>query len=198
MTDCPGFEDEEYCDNFTNLINPSKFCASIPSIYVSNYSWECPVAVQKDHSYESCIIPLDNYNTLTLDFTGLDQFRKTNYEMETNIHCLFEPNKCYSRARPGNGEHLLSCENHTCSHEYFKCPGFYCLPWRFVCSGQWECPGGTDEMNCHQRSCPGMFRCKNSTICITKISICDSVSDCHLEDDEHFCEQIPHPCPANC
>ncbi len=87
-----------------------------------------------------------------------------------------------------------------CESKYFKCPGFYCLPWRFVCTGQWECPGGTDEMDCQRKVCPGMFKCRNSSICISNQNLCDTKSffDCPLGDDEHLCTREPHVCPTNC
>ncbi len=83
---------------------------------------------------------------------------------------------------------------------YFKCPGFYCLPWRFVCNGQWECPGGMEERNCQRTACPGMFKCKNTSICISTQSLCDFLSDCHLNDDENFCPigKVSQKCPSNC
>ncbi len=89
---------------------------------------------------------------------------------------------------------------YTCPRKYFKCPGLYCLPWRLVCNGKWECPGGTDEMQCNNRRCPGKIRCKNSSICISRESLCDSIYDCHLQEDEHFCgiNQISNDCPINC
>ena len=91
-----------------------------------------------------------------------------------------------------------------CDDSYFKCPGFYCLPWRYVCNTQWECPGGTDEMNCHitsyQMSCPGMFKCKDSSVCIARASVCDAILDCHLNDDEYICPKVKdlQICPSNC
>ena len=83
-------------------------------------------------------------------------------------------------------------------NKFFKCPGFYCILWRYVCNNKWECPGGTDENSCPKSACPGLFKCKNSTICISKESLCDFVSDCDLNDDENFCSDQKHFCPPNC
>ena len=97
------------------------------------------------------------------------------------------------------GRVLVSCEDHVCGDKYFKCPGFYCLPWRYVCNGEWECPGGVDEKNCDRTICPGMFMCKNSSICITTDSLCDLISDCYLNDDENYCpiDRVPNKCPSD-
>ncbi len=107
---------------------------------------------------------------------------------------------CQHMADGGVGEALLpaSCENHKCP-DRFKCPGFYCISWRLVCNGQWECPGGTDEMSCEEGACPGLFKCRDSKICISRLNLCDNVADCHLHDDEYFCQmsRIPHLCPIS-
>ncbi len=95
---------------------------------------------------------------------------------------------------------ILESSIDVCQSSYFKCPGFYCLPWRFVCNGQWECPGGTDEIHCNKTTCPGMFKCKASSICISYVSLCDVISDCPLNDDEYFCYKglTLQSCPSNC
>ena len=28
----------------------------------------------------------------------------------------------------------------------FKCPGYHCIPWSYVCDGKWDCPHGYDEL----------------------------------------------------
>ncbi len=38
---------------------------------------------------------------------------------------------------------------------FYKCPGYYCVPWRAVCNNVWDCPGGADETNCIRTSCRG-------------------------------------------
>ena len=82
---------------------------------------------------------------------------------------------------------------------YFKCPGYYCIPWRLVCNGLWDCPDGTEEeFLCNRTSCPGQFKCHNTSICISACSICDDVMDCKLGDDEHFCHPLLPACPENC
>ncbi len=97
-------------------------------------------------------------------------------------------------------KHLISCEDYTCDSKYFKCPDFYCILWKFVCNGVWECPGGTDElkMDCSKGTCPGMFHCRNSSICISTKSVCDNDNDCPSKDDKQFCNDNKLYCPTNC
>ncbi len=93
------------------------------------------------------------------------------------------------------GQHLIECENVECRTKYFKCPGYYCIPFRYVCNGLWECPGGTEENNCYIRSCPGYFKCLNSVICIYPESLCDGIIDCPHGDDISFCDMnLPCSC----
>ena len=39
----------------------------------------------------------------------------------------------------------------------FHCPGSYCVPYRKLCDGKKDCPGGHDEVDCGTYSCPGKF-----------------------------------------
>ena len=84
----------------------------------------------------------------------------------------------------------------------FKCPGYYCIPWKYVCDGKWDCPHGIDESqayNCvKERQCTNMFKCKKSIICIHIGDICNEKIDCPLGDDEYFCDLKFTNCPTNC
>ena len=81
----------------------------------------------------------------------------------------------------------------------YKCPGYYCIPWNYICDGKWDCPSDLDEQNgCgHKKGCNGMYKCKNSQICIHPGSICDGLHDCSHGDDENFCEVKDLQCPNN-
>ncbi len=89
---------------------------------------------------------------------------------------------------------------HTCNHTYYKCPGFYCIPWQYVCNQRVDCPGGLDERQCNKTTCTysGQFKCRNSSICVALENICDGVDDCPLQEDEYFCDVFPQKCPMNC
>ena len=106
------------------------------------------------------------------------------------------PMECSCLESYSHGQHLVSCETHTCNPKYFKCPGYYCIAWRYVCNNKWECPGGMDEIDCDRTACPGMFRCKDSVTCISQESLCDDIPDCNYGDDQSFCEG--QSCPSNC
>ena len=99
------------------------------------------------------------------------------------------------------GEHLENCLEFECS-KIFKCPGFYCIPYEYVCDGKWDCPYGVDEIegnNCSpERPCTNLFKCKMSVACIHVSSICDGVKNCPLGDDENLCSLHDVICPKIC
>ncbi len=173
---------------------PSQLCSILVYSNSHNYAEMCPTS--KFHE-SPCTKNSSSLASLTFNYF---QSTKDSFNIGTNKYCIYEPNDCDFDHRVAYGEHLMSCRNYSCPRKYFKCPEFYCVPWRLVCNGHWECPGGMEEKLCNQTLCPGMYRCKNSSICITLDNLCDSIHDCHLNDDEHFCSmsQISNDCPLNC
>lgn len=43
---------------------------------------------------------------------------------------------------------ILTSETVECPDGTVKCPGSYCIPVRFVCDGETQCPGKQDEEDC--------------------------------------------------
>ncbi len=91
-----------------------------------------------------------------------------------------------------NAGHLATCDFHNCSYT-FKCPGYYCVPWSYVCDGHWDCPPGLDEIQCVIKGKPGYLRCSNSSwavwIKILRVLILFAdafLRDCPLMDDEQW------------
>ncbi len=99
------------------------------------------------------------------------------------------------------GEHLQECKNFKCNI-WFKCPEFYCIPWKYTLDGKWDCPQGKDEATKSQyhsnRNCSSLFRCRKSIFCIHIVSLCDGVSDCPFKDDEKLCSLKSALCPLHC
>ena len=99
------------------------------------------------------------------------------------------------------GNHLQNCTEFECNM-MFKCPGYYCIPWSYVCDGKWDCPGGYDEYKEHncsgKRQCVNMFKCRLSNLCIHFGDICDGKQDCTKGDDEYLCLLNGQRCPVRC
>ena len=94
-----------------------------------------------------------------------------------------------------NGQHLQNCENTQCKC-MFKCPNSYCIPYRYMCDGKWDCWNVEDEFNCKDYLCVNMFKCKFSSICILKNNVCDGITDSPLGNDEIIC--IENSCIDSC
>ena len=89
----------------------------------------------------------------------------------------------------------MTCENFTCSNKY-KCPGYYCLQFGYVCNGKNDCPFGEDEVSCDNMSdCTDMYRCRQSKQCIHLNDVCDNYTNCKYGDDEKQCQLHDVKCP---
>ena len=71
----------------------------------------------------------------------------------------------------------------------------YCLPLFVMCNGALDCPLHDDEHQCHPPDCPGLYRCRGSTVCLHVTHVCDGWNQCPEHDDENFCNlTCPHTC----
>ena len=115
--------------------------------------------------------------------------------------CIYRLNRNNLLTTCSTGEHVASCGLIQCNMK-FKCPGFYCIPWSYVCDGKWDCPGGYDEvkeLKCGiNRNCMNMFKCANSQTCIHVGDVCNGMKDCPGEDDEYMCSLSGLLCPSSC
>ncbi len=117
-----------------------------------------------------------------------------------DVKCLYEINDRYvhrTQKYCSSGKHLDFCADTFCNKS-FKCPGFYCVPWRYICDGHWDCPAGDDEIDCFAKHKRAYFHCPNSSIFVLPSSICDFVFDCPDNSDEIFCDLKNAVCPKNC
>ncbi len=203
IMDCQKNEDENNCHILGKLLVPVELCTKIGinGILLKNDGRICN-SIERDKSSKtlSCENPLAKMDELTLDFAS---DMKTNRNANQNLvpesmHCIYEPDECGHLKYFTNGKHLLACENHICPQMFFKCPKSYCVPRYLACNGDWNCPGGTDEIACQRNACPGLVKCRDSVICISSESVCNSFSDCPLSDDENFCISKIPVCPSQC
>ncbi len=140
-------------------------------------------------------------------------------ERKNQLSCSGERDKCFSfhdicifRIDPTRGHlvpckfgsHLQNCHEYRCNY-HFKCEGFYCVPWKYLCDGKWDCSDGRDEntedsapCTYQNTTCKHKFRCKNSHICIHTHEICDGQHDCPKVDDELLCNIFVEGCIIGC
>ena len=82
-----------------------------------------------------------------------------------------------------------------CPPTHFQCPDGYCLPVFVLCNSINDCPGWEDETGCDTYTCPGLYRCRGSRVCLHWDHLCDQVFQCPQHDDEAFCDTT---CPQQC
>ena len=63
------------------------------------------------------------------------------------------------------------------------------------CNGVFDCPHHEDEQECDPPTCTGLYRCRDSTVCLHVTHVCDDWSQCPQHDDENFCNLT---CPFTC
>ncbi|EFX87296.1 hypothetical protein DAPPUDRAFT_44063, partial [Daphnia pulex] len=80
-----------------------------------------------------------------------------------------------------------------CRPGQFRCRNGRCIPDRWVCNHQQDCPDAEDEpLRCPPPDCPtGSFTCGryvfNQTYCLPSYQRCDKVVDCIDGTDEADC-----------
>ena len=111
--------------------------------------------------------------------------------------CVYKLNNLHNIIPCKMGSHLQDCTDFECNLHY-KCSGYYCIPWRYVCDGKWDCPLCYDEfqISCGGiRKCQRMFHCHRSAICLHSKDICGAYKDCPYGDDEMLCLLSTQNCP---
>ncbi len=104
------------------------------------------------------------------------------------IKCIYDISDNGTKKYCQSGAHLAHCEDEdedVLCEGTSRCPHYYCLPFRYVCDGHWDCPLGYDEDNCAVRTIPGYYYCNSSVRYILLNNLCDDICDCPEKDDEN-------------
>ncbi len=171
---------------------------AIPMRYVNDGYPDCPDSEDEQSTKHSM---LENILAKTLCKNPLHIQCYEGYHRCFPIQklCFHEVDSTGKSSICRNGHHLTYCEHFQCNNA-FKCPQTYCIPYKYQCDGKWECINGADELNCELSGerCFGMFKCANSSVCITVINVCDQEHDCPFGTDEAFCVPRDARCPPGC
>ncbi|XP_005093169.1 G-protein coupled receptor GRL101 [Aplysia californica] len=86
-----------------------------------------------------------------------------------------------------------------CPETHQKCVHGYCIPIYMWCNGQKDCPHGEDEEEemC-AKTCPGLYKCKKSKVCLHSQHVCDGQYQCPNHDDENLCQYLNVTSPPSC
>ena len=200
-----------YC---SQICHPSN--CSCPPMYIQNLSGGCKIfgEISTNHTFRRIQLKIQSnkdmeFLTNLLLYTNYSLLQNENYQCPTGMrNCYSGLKECYSPYKlcqyslniPSgtlsvciNGRHLENCETFICPST-FKCPNSYCIPYGYLCNGKWDCWDGSDEINCVARSCAGLFKCRNSLVCIPLKLVCNHVVDCTYADDENFCQSCLKGC----
>lgn len=116
--------------------------------------------------------------------------------IDKNLRCLYEIDRYGYQTGCRDVSHLIDCADFECpARDYVKCANSYCIPWRYICDGKWDCMMGEDEIGCSRYVCPGQYKCANQSSCILLHQLCDGQRQCPMGDDEWFCDL---KCPMGC
>ena len=205
--DCPGdmLSDEFGCDckdSHKNTIckhitrNTSRATCSI--FYSEAKDGSCQIYRNRQLENDEYIIKLSMNDTYSTGQLKCKEGQEKYYDF-SDI-CVYKLTYLNILIPCSDGAHIQECNKFECNMQY-KCPGYYCIPWSYVCDGKWDCPHGLDELKkyCKEtKHCPNMFKCRNSSICIHVGNVCDNQNNCPLDDDEYLCSLQDVICPDMC
>lgn len=195
----------------------------IPYYAVCDFQIDCPGKFHEDEDVATCEVVLKNrtlagrsypvlpnYHTWPIAYYAAnqeatfkselakqDKFRcASGNTIDKNVRCLYEFDKYGYQIGCRDVSHLIDCELFECpQRDYVKCSNSYCIPWRYICDGKWDCISGEDEVGCARYVCPGQYKCANQSSCILPHQLCDGHRQCPMGDDEWFCDLS---CPSQC
>ena len=222
--DCPGkFHEDEDASTCELLQRQSNLSSSgslsnglmsqlIPSVHnrqqhqliVQQHQMQQQLQQQQQHQQQpqqgqeiSKVVFYPANHLASIDTLPSNLFRcKSGNTIDISQRCLFEFDKYGYQIGCRDVSHLVDCHSFECpQRDYVKCSNSYCIPWRYVCDGKWDCIMGDDEVGCARYVCPGQYKCANQSSCILLHQLCDGHRQCPMGDDEWFCDL---QCPIGC
>lgn len=186
--DCPGKFHEDEDATTCDLIQKNQA--------TMNYSSE-PANVINHATNNITSVVFYQANQAASNERWMNLFKCTSGNMiDNSLRCLYEFDRYGYQIGCRDVSHLIDCADFECPpRDYVKCSNSYCIPWRYVCDGKWDCIMGEDEVGCARYVCPGQYKCANQSSCILLHQLCDGHRQCPMGDDEWFCDL---QCPIGC
>ena len=169
--DCADNSDEAFCYHpvCKELACPDGQCLSLN---------------RRCNKYLDCLDGSDEIRC-TIEYSWYREYRNQNMSYLINLDGAgFFTQQVMNLTDPCPGTH------YRCTKEWF-----YCLPVYTRCNGVFDCIFQEDERDCEGWTCPGLYRCRGSTVCVHADHMCDGWPQCPQRDDEWLCDMT---CPAQC
>ena len=165
------------------------FCYHPPCTEFTCTNGQCVSLIKRCNKQTDC---LDESDEQGCRLTGEQELCFTNkkYQNQNNSFLINFDGRGYFTQRVMNFTDQCPGTHYRCTKEWF-----YCLPVYTRCNGVFDCIFQEDERDCEGWTCPGLYRCRDSTVCLHADHMCDGWPQCPQRDDEWLCDMI---CPAQC
>ena len=171
--DCADNSDESFCHHPT--------CTELACTNGQCVSWS-----SRCNGFQDCVDGYDeeHCNRKIIDYSAVESSDQNNSYLINFDGRGYFTHRAMNLTEPCPGTH------YRCTKEWF-----YCLPIYTRCNGVFDCIFQEDERDCVGWTCPGLYRCRGSTVCVHADHMCDGWPQCPQRDDEWLCDMT---CPAQC
>lgn len=194
VVDCQNHRDETNSQCPESLCNGHRCLTGkcIPKSWVNDLHPDCPGPFTDDEP-ELVAHPTDGSFRCHGNQLPCLMFHSKCYPAD--LYCVYDLDTHGHLYPCRNGGHLHMCSDVSCQEKY-KCPDSYCIPTHRVCDGVADCPNGQDEMNCENRTCPGLIKCKQSGLCVHRNNLHNNHRECSGSNEDEMLRR--EECPSDC
>ena len=194
MYSCTGVDTEVsyslLCDFRQDCADNSdeSFCYHPPCTEFTCTNGQCVPKSKPCDTFPDCLDGSDEQDCS--DNAGLCGFRLGHENKNNSFLINFDSSKPYISVQELNMSDPCPITHYRCTRELFNC-----LPIFTRCNGVFDCIFQEDERDCESWTCHGLYRCRDSTVCVHADHMCDSLPQCPQRDDEWLCDMT---CPLQC
>ena len=194
MYSCTGVDTEVsyslLCDFRQDCADNSdeSFCYHPPCTEFTCTNGQCVPKSKPCNTFPDCLDGSDEQDCW--EKAELCGFRQGHQNKNNSFLVNFHSSKPYVSVEELNMSDPCPVTHYRCTRELFNC-----LPIFTRCNGVFDCIFQEDERDCESRTCHGLYRCRDSTVCVHADHMCDSLPQCPQRDDEWLCDMT---CPLQC
>ena len=164
------------------------FCYHLPCTGFTCTNGQCVPKSKPCDTFPDCLDGSDEQDCS--DKVELCGFRQGHHDKNNSFLINFDSSKPYVSVEELDMSDPCPITHYRCTRELFNC-----LPIFTRCNGVFDCIFQEDERDCESWTCHGLYRCRDSTVCVHADHMCDSLPQCPQRDDEWLCDMT---CPLQC